>query len=188
MPTPPTISETTTARVIGGNPYGSRTASDWTTWAKVRCTLIEGYNSWSKGNNSLKIDDGYHPDDSYLLRVIQWPQTIPWVDSGSAAHTQYEGPILGFTDNGGVSGTTSYIAVGSYDWDGNDTLNPLYTSANNNLDENDAANCYTGQIVNGTYATTAEWTDAAAAPPALGTDIGTVAFTGYVSITGFTAF
>lgn len=174
--------------VVGGNPYGSRLADGSTTWGKTRCVLIDGYTAWSKGDNSLVIDGGFYPSDGLHLRVWRWPRTDAWVDSNSNPHTEYGGPILGFADNSGAGGD-SYISVGAYDFNGNDTVNPLYTSANNQLDENDAAACYTGRLVNGTYSTTADWSDASPASlPWFGQNIGAVSFTGYSSISGFTAF
>jgi hypothetical protein len=185
MPTPPTI--TTLMDVIGGDPYGTRTAEETTTWGKTRCTLIEDYNGWSKGTNSLIIDGGWYPTDGLHIRVDAWPYTTTWFDSLNFSHTEYIGPFAGYQDGAGVA--NSYISVGAYDWSGNDTNNPYYTSVNNSLDKVDIDNFFTGLTVNSTYTTTADWTDTTQTGPNwFGQSLGTTAFTGYTTISDMTAF
>lgn len=184
MPTPPTI--TTLMDVIGGDPYGTRTAEETTTWGKTRCTLIEEYDGWSKGTNSLIIDGGWYPTDGLHIRVDSWPYTLTWTDTLNVQHTEYAGPITGFADGAGTY--DSYISVGAYDNSINDTNNPIYSPINNFLDTVDIDNFFTGRLVNGTYTTTADWTDTTQLATAQGQNIGTTAFTGYTTISDMTAF
>ena len=101
-------------------------------------------------------------------------------------HTEYAGPITGFADGAGIY--DSYISVGAYDNSINDTNNPIYSPINNFLDTVDIDNFFTGRLVNGTYTTTADWTDITQLSPAQGQNIGITVFTGYTTISDMTAF
>jgi len=177
---------------------GDATSGAHSTWAQVRCPLIGGYDQYDSvvgpGSfpHNLIVDSGFHADEGYFLRVINWPQTSTWFDTNSNPHTEYAGPFVGWNDGGGVSPYDSYFSVGAYDANINDTTNPVYTSVNHNLDETDVADSLVGLTVtytSGTFTTTADaFEQAPASTPWFGQDIGVNAISAVTDISTFTAF
>lgn len=171
------------------------TAGSYSTWAKLRCPIIGAYDQWETvvgpGSyyHNLIIDSGFHPDDGLFLRCDQWPYTQSWTDTSSNSHTEYAGPQVGFGNGLGI--LPSYFSVGSYDWVGNDTTNPVYTSVNNLLDEDDIADGLVGQTVtysSGTFTASADAFDNTPTSFWFGQDIGLNAITSVTGISNFTAF
>lgn len=183
-----------------GEIIGQSTAASagvYSTWGKLRCALIGAYDQFETDAavqtqpHNLTIASGFHADEGLFLRVVQWPATSQWSDSSSGSHIEYNGPIVGFQNGLGVS--DSFFSVGAYDWSGNDTLNPNYSSVNNNLDETDIADSLVGLTVtysSGTFTTTSDAfeNDPATFPPWYGQDIGFNAITSVTAIDTFTAF
>jgi len=177
---------------------GQDTTGAYSTWAQLRCPIIKGYDQWEKyvgpgpHFHNLVIDAGFRPDGGNFLRCIQWPSTGFWIDINSNPHTEYAGPILGWQNGGGVSPYDSFFSVGAYDWSGNDSTNPVYTSVNNNLDETDVADSLVGLTVTysgGTFTTTADaFKQNPASTPWFGQSIGFNAITNVTAINTFTAF
>lgn len=195
MPTAPTIFDANRS-MIGGNPYGSTSASDYTTWGKIKCAAITdpspgtGSFGYSVGTNSLIIDEGYHPDESYLFRVERWPYTFIWTDGSSNSQTGHAGPHLGFTDFG--TPADSYICVGGYNVP-DSTLSGsggFYRPYDSLLDENDCTNFWEGRSVNATYTTTSDFSnsDRGTNTTEYGQNLGAVSFAGYTSVSDMTAF
>lgn len=193
MPTPPTIFDANRS-MIGGNPYGSTSASDYTTWGKIKCAAITdpspgtGSFGYSVGTNSLIIDEGYHPDESYLFRVERWPYVYQWND-GTSNYDGRAGPHLGYTDLG--SPADSYISIGGYNVPDTTGQSPNnYRPYDNLLDENDCANFWEGRLVNATYTTDADFcnSDRGTNLSEFGTNLGAVSFAGYASVSDMTAF
>lgn len=167
----------------------------YSTWAKLRSPLIGGYDQWEKfvgpGTqfHNIVIDSGFHPDEGLFLRCDQWPYTQSWTDTSSNPHTSYEGPIVGFQN--GLGTYPSYFSVGTYDWPGNDTTNPLYTSVNNLLDYGDIDGSLVGLTVTysgGSFTTTLDAFDNTPISLWFGQDIGYNAITSVTGISSFTAF
>ena len=192
MPTPPTIFDSNRV-IIGTSPYA---LGDFyfSTWGKTRCAAIIapdigiGDKGYSIGTNSLIIDEGYHPDESYFFRAA-WPYTYIWND-GTNNQTGYAGPYLGFSDFSG-SGGDSYISIGGYNVPDTTGGGPgSYRPYDNPLDENDCANFWEGRLVNATYTTDADFcnSDRGTNLSEYGTNLGAVSFTGYTSISDMTAF
>jgi hypothetical protein len=180
-----------------GEVIGQLTTGQYSTWAQLRCPLIDGYNQWNKyvgpgpQYHNLVVDSGYHPDDGLFLRVNAWPSTSFWLDTSSNPHTEYSGPIVGFQDGGGVSPYDSYFSVGAYDAIINDLTNPSYTSVNNNLDSSDITNSLVGLTVTysgGTFTTTADAFDNTQTTLWFGQSIGYNVITSVSDIDTFTAF
>jgi len=172
-------------------------AGVYSTWGKLRCALIGAYDQFETDASvqlqphNLTIDSGFYPDEGLFVRVAQWPTTVLWVDSNSDPHTEYSGPIVGFQD--GFGSSDSFFSIGSYDWSGNDTFNPNYTSVNNYLDESDITDSLVGLTVtysSGTFTTTSDAfeNDPATYPPWYGQNIGLNAITSVTDIDTFTAF
>jgi len=181
-----------------GEVIGQLTTGQYSTWAQLRCPLIDGYNQWNKyvgpgpQYHNLVVDSGYHPDDGLFVRVDAWPSTSFWTDSSSNPHTEYSGPIVGFQDGGGVSPYDSFFSVGAYDATINDTSNAFYTSVNNNLDSSDITGSLVGLTVTysgGTFTTTADaFENNPASTPWFGQSIGYNVITSVSDIDTFTAF
>lgn len=196
MPTQPSIVDAN-CYIVGDEPYSGAGIGDISTWAKTRSAAIinpspgTGSFGYSRGDNSLIIDEGFHPDDCYLFRVYEWPYSYQWTDGSSNTVTGHAGPHLGFTDVG--SPAVSYISIGGYDV-ADSSVPPYavgYTPYENLLDENDCANFWEGRLVNLTYTTDADFctADRTANPNSNGQNIGTIGgFGGYTSISGMTAF
>jgi len=193
MPSEPVIVDAN-CYIVGDEPYSGANIGDISTWAKTRCAAIidpspgTGSFGYSVGSNSLIIDEGFHPDESYFFRVREWPYQDTWQDGSSNTITGYYGPHLGFS-----SPAVSYISIGGYDV--GDSGSPAYavgyTPYDNFLDENDCANFWEGRLVNATYTTDADFctSDRTANPSSNGQDIGTIGgFGGYSSISDMTAF
>ena len=195
MPTAPTIFDANRS-MIGGNPYGSAIfAEDYTTWGKIKCAAIIapdigiGDKGYSIGTNSLIIDEGYHPVESYFFRVSGWPYTYIWND-GTLDQTALAGPYLGFSDFT-VNGGDSYISIGGYNVPDTTGFNGgTFRPYDNSLDEYDCANFWEGRVVNATYTTDADFcnSDRATNLSEYGTNLGAVSFTGYTSVSDMTAF
>lgn len=192
MPTPPTVFDENSF-LVGKNPYTSTYDLTISTWAKTRCPLIVDYDNWSKGGNSLIIDEGYHPDDCHFVRVREWPYILQWFDSNNDPQDAYRGPILGwqYYTFGSPPTDQSFMSLGAYNEDdglGNATgaYGPWY----NGLDENDVADFFEGRLINGTYTSDATWAgaDPVTNPNVYGQDLGAVVFSGYTSISDMTAF
>jgi len=170
----------------------------WSTWAKLRCPLIGAYDQFETDANlqpqphSLIVDSGFRPDEGLFVRVGQWPGTFFWLDINSDPHDEYVAPIVGFQNGGGVSPYDSYFSIGAYDWSGNGTSNPLYTSANNLLDQDDIDNGFVGLTVTYTTGTLTINSDALLSNPPtspwFGQSIGFTTITGVTDIDTFTAF
>ena len=178
-----------------GEVIGQSTTGAYSTWAQLRCPLIGAYDQWDKYAgpgpqfHNLVIDSGFRPDEGLFVRVDQWPYTNDWSDTSSNPHTQYSGPIVGFQNGGG--GAPSYFSVGAYDWLGNDTINPVYTSVNNLLDFRDIDESLIGQTVTysgGTLTTTLDAFDNTPTSIWFGQDIGLSSITSVTAISNFTAF
>jgi hypothetical protein len=179
-----------------GDVIGQATSGAYSTWAQLRCPLIGAYDQWSKyvgpgpQFHNLVIDSGFRPDDGLFVRVVQWPYTSDWSDTSSGPHTEYAGPIVGY--NNGLGSSPSYISVGAYDANWNDTTNPIYTSVNNLLDQRDIDNSLVGLTVTysgGTATTTSDAFENNPPPGAwFGQDIGLNAITSVSGISTFTAF
>ena len=146
-----------------GEVIGQSTTGAYSTWAQLRCPLIGAYDQWHKyvgpgpQFHNLVIDSGFRPDDGLFVRVIGWPGTSFWLDINSNPHTEYYGPIVGFQN--GLGTYPSYISVGAYDANWNDTTNPVYTSVGNSLDQRDIDNSLVGLTVTysgGTVTTTSD--------------------------------
>lgn len=191
MPTPPTIFDSNRS-LIGGNIYGATDAAASTTWGKLRCTAIIapdigiGDKGYSIGTNSLIIDEGYHPDESYFFRS-GWPYTYIWND-GTLDQTAYAGPYLGFSD---FAPSDSYLCIGGYNVPDTTGFNGgTFRPYDNSLDEYDCANFWEGRVVNGIFTTDADFcnSDRATNPSEYGTNIGPVGFGGYTSVSDMTAF
>ena len=94
--------------------------------------------------------------------------------------------------NNGFGTSPSYISIGAYDANWNDTTNPVYTSVNNKLDLKDITDSLVGLTVTysgGTVATTADaFENDPASAPWFGQDIGLNAITSITDIDTFTAF
>ena len=172
-------------------------AGVYSTWGKLRCALIGAYDQFATDAavqtqpHNLTIDSGFHADEGFFLRVIGWPQIQGWTDTNNDPHTEYSGPIVGFQN--GFGSSDSFFSVGTYDWVGNDTLNPNYTSVNNYLDESDIADSLVGLTVtysSGTFTTTSDAfeNNPATYPPWYGQNIGLNAITSVTDIDTFTAF
>lgn len=178
-----------------GYVIGAETDQGYSTWGKLRTPLLGDYNAWSTYTGSLtyphnyEIDSGFHADEGLFVRCDRWPQAIFWLDSGSSTHTEYDGPVVGYMDGGG---TSSYFSIGGYDWSGNDTTNPVYTSANNLLDQGDIDNGFVGLTVTYTSGTFAIDANALLSNPSttpwFGQDIGINSITSVSAIDTFTAF
>ena len=178
-----------------GEVIGQSTTGAYSTWAQLRCPLIGAYDQWEKyagpgpEYHNLEIESGFHPDEGLFLRCNQWPYTAGWTDTSSNPHTEYVGPIVGYLNGGG--GTPSYFSVGSYDWTGNDTNNPVYTSVNNNLDQKDIDDGLLGLTVTysgGTFTTNLDAFDNTPTAFWFGQDIGMNAISSVTDIDTFTAF
>lgn len=179
-----------------GEVIGQATSGAYSTWAQLRCPLIGAYDQWDKyvgpGSfpHNLVIDSGYYPDGGLFVRVAEWPKTFAWFDTNSDPHTEHYGPIVGFQDGFGTY--PSYISVGAYDANWNDTTNPVYSSVNNLLDKGDIDDFFVGLTVtysSGTVTTTADaFENAPPSSPWFGQDIGLNANTGITAISDFTAF
>ena len=179
-----------------GEVIGQSTTGAYSTWAQLRCPLIGAYDQWQKyvgpgpQFHNLVIDSGFHPDDGLFVRVAQWPYKFDWVDTFSNPHQENAGPIVGF--NNGFGTSPSYISIGAYDAQFNDTTNPGYTRVDNLLDLKDITDSLVGLTVTysgGTVATTADAFENA--PPFaawFGQDIGLNAITSITDIDTFTAF
>ena len=175
---------------------GQDTTGAYSTWAQLRCPIIGAYNQWNKYvgpgplPHNLVIDSGFRPDNSLFVRVAEWPKTAFWLDSNSDPHTEYYGPIVGFQN--GFGSSPSYISVGAYDANWNNTTNPVYTSVNNLLDIRDITDSLVGLTVTysgGTVTTTADaFENDPASSPWFGQDIGLNAITSVTGISNFTAF
>jgi len=196
MPTQPSIVDAN-CYIVGEEPYSGAGIGDISTWAKTRCAAIVdpapgiGQFGYSVGSNSLIIDEGFHPDESYFFRVREWPYQDTWQDGSSNTITGHYGPHLGFTDVG--SPAVSYISIGGYDVpdSGSPAYAVGYTPYDNFLDENDCANFWEGRLVNATYTTDADFcnSDRATNLTNNGQNIGTIGgFGGYSSISNMTAF
>jgi len=170
-------------------------AGAYSTWAKVRCPLIGGYDQYTTyvgpGSfpHNIVIDSGFHADEGYFLRVLEWPKTSDWTDTGGFPHTEYLGPFVGFFND---PVTTSYFSIGAYDASYNNQTNPNYTSINNLLDENDVADSLVGLTVtytSGTFTTTADaFEQTPTTSPWLGQAFGASTITDVSAIDSFTAF
>ena len=179
-----------------GEVIGQSTTGAYSTWAQLRCPIIGAYNQWHKyvgpgpQYHNLVIDSGFRPDNSLFVRVSEWPKTSFWLDINSNPHDEYLGPIVGY--NNGFGSSPSYISVGAYDANWNDTTNPVYTSVNNLLDQRDIDNSLVGLTVTysgGTVTTTADaFKNDPAFAPWFGQDIGLNAITSVTGISNFTAF
>jgi hypothetical protein len=167
-------------------------AASVSTWGKFRCPLINGYNQWQATTHNLNVDDGFRPDGGYFLRTVGWPSVFFWLDINSDPHNEYDGPIVGYQNGGGVSPYDSFFSVGAYDWSGNDTSNAFYTSVNNGLDEEDIADSLVGLTVTysgGTFTTTSDaFEQNPPYTPWFGQSIGFNTITSVTSISTFTAF
>lgn len=191
-PTPPVVFDAN-REIIGGNPYGSRAASDYTTWGKIKCAAIVdpapgiGQFGYSVGSNSLVLTEGFRPDGSHLFKVERWPYTYLWFD-GTSYQTGHAGPHLGFND---FAPGDSYISIGGYNVPDTTGGGPnAYRPYDNLLDENDCANFWEGRLVNSAYTTDADFcnSDPATNLTEYGQNIGPVGFGGYGSISDMTAF
>jgi len=179
-----------------GEVIGQSTTGSYSTWAQLRCPLIGAYDQWNKyvgpgpQFHNLVIDSGFRPDDGLFVRVVGWPGTSFWLDTGSSPHTEYYGPIVGY--NNGFGTSPSYFSVGAYDATTNDTTNPVYTSVGNSLDQRDIDNSLVGLTVTysgGTATTTSDAFENNPPPGAwFGQDIGLNAITSVTGISNFTAF
>ena len=179
-----------------GEVIGQSTTGAYSTWAQLRCPLIGAYDQWQKyvgpgtQYHNLVIDSGFHPDDGLFVRVDQWPRKFFWLDINSNPHEENEGPIVGY--NNGFGTSPSYISIGAYDANWNDTTNPVYTSVNNLLDLKDITDSLVGLTVTysgGTVATTSDaFENDPASAPWFGQDIGLNAITSITDIDTFTAF
>jgi hypothetical protein len=180
--------------VIGNHESGQ----GYTTWAKLRTPLIGAYDDFKTyagaglGPHNYEIFSGFHPEEGLFVRTARWPGVSFWVDINSDPHNEYDGPIVGYQNGGGVSPYNSFFSVGAYDWSGNGTTNPVYTSANNLLDKDDIADSLVGLTVTysgGTFTTTSDaFKNDPASSPWFGQDIGLNAITSVTSISTFTAF
>ena len=179
-----------------GEVIGQSTTGTYSTWGKLRCPLINGYDQFttymgaSPQPHNLVIDSGFHPDGGLFLRVFNWPTTNEWFDIDGNPHTQYSGPIVGFYDGDGAY--DSHFSVGAYNWDGQENFLNTYTSIGNFLDQGDIDDSLIGLTVtydSGTFVTDE---DAFAQPPVsipwFGQDIGSNTITGVSAIDTFTAF
>lgn len=193
MPTQPSITDAN-CYIVGDEPYSGAGIGDISTWAKTRCAAIidpspgTGVFGYSKGDNSLIIDEGFHPDDCYLFRVYEWPYVYQWND-GTSNYDGRAGPHLGYTDLG--SPADSYISIGGYNVPDTTGQGPNnYRPYDNLLDENDCANFWEGRLVNATYTTDADFcnSDRGTNLSEFGTNLGAVSFAGYTSISDMTAF
>jgi len=179
-----------------GEVIGQSTTGAYSTWAQLRCPLIGAYDQWQKyvgpgpQYHNLVISSGFHPDDGLFVRVAQWPTKFTWFDINSNPHEENGGPIVGY--NNGFGTSPSYISIGAYDANWNDTTNPVYTSVNNLLDLKDITDSLVGLTVTysgGTVATTADaFENDPAFAPWFGQDIGLNAITSITDIDTFTAF
>lgn len=179
-----------------GYVIGQDTTGAYSTWAQLRCPLIGAYDQWEKNAgpgpqfHNLEIDSGFRPDESLFVRVSQWPYTQFWLDVNSNPHNEYAGPIVGFQN--GFGSSPSYISVGAYDAQINDTTNPVYTSVNNLLDLSDITGSLVGLTVTysgGTATTTSDaFENDPPSAPWFGQDIGLNAITSVSGISTFTAF
>ena len=168
----------------------------YSTWAKLRSPIVRGYDQYDlfvgpgAFPHNYVIDSGFYPDGGQFLRSDGWPVSSFWLDSSSNPHTEQDGPILGFMNGFGTS--PSYFSVGAYDWSGNDTTNPVYTSVNNLLDEDDIADGLVGQTVTysgGAFTATSDaFENNAPYTPWFGQNIGLNAITSVTAISNFTAF
>lgn len=176
--------------VIGQDVFGA-----YSTWGKLRCPIIGAYDQFQLGSgvqpHNLNVDSGYHPDDGLFLRVYNWPLSSFWVTTGGTPLYEYDGPIVGFENNGGVSPYDSFFSIGAYQWSGNDSAF-LYTSVNNYLDQGDITASLVGLTVTysgGTFATTADaFENNVPYTPWRGQSIGLNAITSVTDIDTFTAF
>lgn len=174
-----------------GEMIGADAGGAWSTWGKLRCPIIAAYDQFQLASHSLNIDSGYHPDDGMFLRVFQWPTITFWMNSNNDPFYEYDGPILGFQDGGGVSPYDSFFSIGAYQWSGNDA-GFIYTSVNNSLDLGDITASLVGLTVTysgGTFTTTADaFENDPASTPWYGQSIGYNAITSVTDIDTFTAF
>jgi hypothetical protein len=129
MPTPPTISNL--MYVIGENPYGQNPVAEYSSWGKLRGAIIKLKDNFSRGDNSLIIDEGFRPDDCVHIRLDSWPYTDPFDNS-------QVGPIYGFIQTG-ASPADDHLTLGRYYVaTGSPTFYPeLYSGADCLMDEND---------------------------------------------------
>lgn len=172
-------------------------AGAYSTWGKLRTPLIGGYDQYTTDADvqpqphNFEIESGFHATDGLLLRCWRWPTAYSWLDTNSNSHTEYEGPLVGF-QNGGGGIYPSYFSIGAYDASINDTTNPVYTSVNNLLDEQDIADGMVGLEVtytSGTFLITADALETQQPyTPWFGQDIGSTAITSVTAIDTFTAF
>jgi hypothetical protein len=182
-----------------GEVIGQSTTGTYSTWGKLRCPLINGYDQFTTDANvspqphNLMIDSGFHPNGGLFLRVAQWPQTTQWFDADSNLETEYDGPIVGFYDVTSVK--DSHFSVGAYNWSGNGDIGGWennYTSINNFLDQGDIDDSLIGLTVtydSGTFVTDADaFTQTPTTSPWLGQDIGANTITSVTAIDTFTAF
>jgi hypothetical protein len=179
-----------------GEVIGQSTTGAYSTWGKLRCVLINGYDqfttdaSFSPQPHNLMIDSGFHPDGGLFIRCNAWPSKSFWIDINSNPHEQHSGPIVGFQNGFGTS--PSYISVGAYDATWNDTTNPVYSSVDNQLDIGDITDSLVGLTVTysgGTATTTADaFENSPPYAPWFGQDIGLNAITAVTDIDTFTAF
>ena len=195
MPSPPVIFDTNRL-LVGDSPYGDPDDLRITTWGKTRCAAIIdpapylGNFGYSVGDNSLIIDEGFHPDECYLFRVDRWPYMAQWTDGSSNTIDGYYGPHLGFTD-GGIP-LDSWISIGGFNVPDDTNTNAVgYTPYDNFLDENDCANFWEGRLVNTAYTTNNDFcnSDRATNPNVNGQALGAIGgFGSYSSISDMTQF
>jgi hypothetical protein len=179
-----------------GEVIGQSTTGAYSTWAQLRCPLIGAYDQWQKyvgpgpQFHNLVVDSGFHPDDGLFVRVAQWPYKFDWLDTFSNPHQENAGPIVGF--NNGFGTSPSYISIGAYDAQFNNTTNPGYTSVDNLLDLKDITDSLVGLTVTYSGGTVATTSDAFENDPPFaawfGQDIGLNAITSITDIDTFTAF
>jgi hypothetical protein len=179
-----------------GEVIGQSTTGAYSTWAQLRCPLIGAYDQWKTyvgpgpQYHNLVISSGFHPDDGLFVRVAEWPYYKFWVDVNGNPHEENEGPIVGY--NNGFGTSPSYISIGAYDANWNDTTNPVYTSVNNKLDLKDITDSLVGLTVTYSGGTATTTSDAFENDPPFaawfGQDIGLNAITSITDIDTFTAF
>ena len=181
MPTPPTI--TNSINVIGENPYGQSPAAEYSSWGKLRGAIIKLKDNFSKGDNSLIIDEGFRPDDCVHIRLDTWPRVDP-------STSDQLGPIYGFSNPGG--GSDSYLTLGKWF---SDSPGDYYSGGTNFMDENDLDAAVNGATL--TYNTSSTVTATSdfytlASDPTLsvygGQLVAGATITSIDGISGFTAF
>jgi hypothetical protein len=170
----------------------------YSTWGKLRTPLIGAYDEFETyagaglASHNYEIFSGFHPDEGLFVRTWRWPSVFFWLDSNSNPHYEHDGPIVGFSDNGGFPSSDSFFSIGAYDWSGNDASNPSYTSVNNGLDEKDIANGFIGLAVTFTTGTLTISADALEQNPPTypwyGQNIGSDRISAVTDIDTFTAF